>query len=76
MKLRKSIFVLFLFIGGCNFKSHCYEMVESRAEGRHGVLCNFRGWRGCEPWVRENVTFKELFRDIEISQCHAMYGPR
>jgi hypothetical protein len=51
-------------------------MVESRAEGRHAVLCGFREWRGCEPWVRENVTFKELFRDIEISQCHAMYGPR
>ncbi len=76
MKLRKSIFVLFLFIGGCNFKNHCYEMVESRAENRHDVLCDFRVWRGCEPWVRENVTFKELFRDIEISQCHAKYGPR
>jgi hypothetical protein len=51
-------------------------MVESRAEGRHAVLCGFRECRGCEPWVRENVTFKELFRDIEISQCHAKYGPK
>lgn len=76
MKLQKSIFVFFLFISGCGFKNQCYEMVESRAKGRHDVLCNFRGWRGCEPWVRENDDFKKLFSDIEISQCHDKHGPK
>lgn len=77
MKLRKNIFVFLLFVGGCNFrKDVCYKIAENRAEMSHTVLCNFRGWVGCEPLVREKEDFKRLFLDIEAAKCSQSYGPK